>query len=61
MCFTQYCNSEVCDDIVKCISEELKVKGKNYDIIEGCLKYKNEHLKLIKKKNVKKNMVIIEI
>ena len=43
--FNQYFKSKSCDDILKNISEELDVKGNVYDIVEGYMNYKNEHLK----------------
>ena len=41
--FNQYYKSKNCDEILEIISEELNVKGKNYDIIEAYLNYKNKH------------------
>ena len=40
--FKQYFKSKFCDNILKIISEELNVKGKNFDTIELYLKYKNK-------------------
>ena len=44
--FNQYYKSKNCDVILKIISEELKVKGKIYDIIEAYWNYKNKHFKI---------------
>ena len=47
--FNQYFRSKICNDVRKILSDELNVKGNVYDIIEAYMKYKNEHLKIIKK------------
>ena len=47
--FNQYYKSEICDDILKVLSEELNVKGNIYDIIEVYLNYKNKHFKIFEK------------
>ena len=39
----QYYKSKACGNIFKCLSEELNVSGKIYDIIEGYLKYKKDY------------------
>ena len=36
--FNQYYKSEICDDVLKILSEELKVEGDVYDIIEAYIK-----------------------
>ena len=58
--FHQYYKSNLCDDILKIISEELNVKGNIYDIIEAYLKYKKNTLKFMKK-HMKINLMIIEM
>ena len=45
----KFYKSKSCDDIFKFISEELKVKGNVYDILEGYMNYKNKHLKIFEK------------
>ena len=47
--FNQYYKSKSCDDILKIISEELCVKGNDYDIIEAYMEYKNKHFKIFEK------------
>ena len=47
--FNQYYRSKICDDVLKILSEESNVNGNVYDIIEASIKYKNQHLKFIKK------------
>ena len=47
--FNQYYKSKICDDILKIISEELNVKGNNYDITEAYPNFKNKHLKFYEK------------
>ena len=50
--FNQYYESEKnCDHILKIISEELKVKGNIYDIIEAYLIFRNKQFRLFKKEN----------
>ena len=44
----QYYKSKICDDVLKILSEELKISGRVYDIIEAYMKYENHHLKIIK-------------
>ena len=44
----QYFKPKSCDDISKIISKELNFTRNVYDIIGAYMKYKNEHLKLIK-------------
>ena len=46
--FNQYYKSKICDDILEVILKELKNDGNDYDIIEGCMKDKNKHLKIVK-------------
>ena len=46
--FIQYYDSKICDDILKIISEELNVTRNIFDIIEAYVKYKNNHLEIIK-------------
>ena len=58
--FNQYYRSKICDDVLKILSEELIVKRHVYDIIEAYMKYKNHHLKIIKK-YMKVNLTIILI
>ena len=45
----QYYISKVCDDLLKILSEELDVKGNDYDIIEVHLNYMNKHFKSYEK------------
>ena len=45
--FNQYYKSKICDDVLKTLSEELKVEGIVYDIIEAYMKKKNEQFKII--------------
>ena len=52
--FNQNYKFEICDDVLKILSEKLNVKGNVYDIIEAYMKYKNEHLKIIKEEYEKK-------
>ena len=47
--FNQFDKSKHCDDILKIISQELKVEGSVYDKIEDYMKYKNEHFKIFEK------------
>ena len=47
--FNLYFKSKRCDDILKFKSEELKVKGDFYDIIEAYQNYKNKHFKVFEK------------
>ena len=47
--FIQKYKSKSCDNILKTISEKLNVKGKVYDIIDACIKYKNKHFKTFEK------------
>ena len=47
--FNQYYKSKICDDIFKIKSEELKIKGKNYDIIEVYLNFRNKSFKIFEK------------
>ena len=47
--FNQYFKSKICGDVLKITSKELKAAGKVYDITEAYMKYKNDHLKIIKK------------
>ena len=47
--FNQYYKSKSFDDILKIISEEIDVKGNNYDIIEPYPNCKNKHFKIFKK------------
>ena len=46
--FNQKYKSRICGDFLKFLSRELKVEGIVYDIIEVYMKYKNDHLKIIK-------------
>ena len=46
--FNQYYKSKICGDVIKILSRELKVEGNVYDIIEAYMKYKNDHLKILK-------------
>ena len=39
--FNQYCKLKKCDAVLKILSEELKIKGNTYDIIEANMTYKN--------------------
>ena len=45
--FNQYYSSKVCDEVLKKLSEELKIEGSVHDIIEAYMKYKKHHLKII--------------
>ena len=47
--FNQFFKSKICDDILNIISEELNLKGNNYDIIDSYLNYKNKHFKFFEK------------
>ena len=47
--FNQYYKSEICDDILKIISEEIYVTGNIYNIIEAYLEYKDKHFKNFQK------------
>ena len=47
--FNQNYKSKICDDILKIISEELNIKGNNYDKIEAYMEYKNKHFKKFEK------------
>ena len=47
--FSQSYKSELCDCILKIISEELNVKGNFYDILQAFLNYKNKHFKIYEK------------
>ena len=47
--FNQYYISNLCDGILKIISEELNVKGSIYDFLEAYLEYKNKHFKISEK------------
>ena len=47
--FNQYYESKKGDDILKIISEDLKVKGNIHDEIETYLKYKNKHFEIFEK------------
>ena len=47
--FNQYCKSKICDDFLKFISEELNVKGNNYDIVEVYMNYRKKHYKNFEK------------
>ena len=58
--FNQYYKTKNCDNKLKCISKQLKVKRKFYDIIEAYLYYKNKNLEITKKNN-KVNSLTIEI
>ena len=51
--FNQYYKSKICDAVLKLLSEELKLKGKTYDIIEAYMKH-NKHLEIIKKEEKSK-------
>ena len=46
--FNQFYKSKFCDEVLEVLSEELKVEGNVYDIIEAYMKYKNEHLEITK-------------
>ena len=46
--FNHYYRSKICHDVLKILSEELKVKGNVYESIEAYIEYKNKHLKIIK-------------
>ena len=41
--FNQYFKSNFCGGILKIILRDLKVERNNFDIIEACLKYENNH------------------
>ena len=45
----------ICDDNLKIISEELNIKGYNYDFIEANLNCKNKHFKVLEKEYEKNN------
>ena len=47
--FNQCFMSEICGDVLKMLSRELKVEGNVYDVIEAYMKYKNNLLIFIKK------------
>ena len=47
--FNQYYESKLSKEVLEILSRELKVKGNVYDIIDDYTKYKNDHLKIIKK------------
>ena len=48
--FNQYYKSKNCDDILKIISQELRVEGSVYDKTEAYMKHKkNEHFKIFGK------------
>ena len=42
--FNQNYKSKICDDVLKILSEEMKVKGNVYDIIEAYMTFKNNLL-----------------
>ena len=46
--FNQYYKSNICKDILKIVSQKLKVEGNVYDMLDAYMKYKNEHLKVNK-------------
>ena len=46
--FNQFYKSKNRDDILKIISKELNFKANVYDILEAYMKYKNDHLQIIK-------------
>ena len=46
--FFQYYVSNICDEVIKVLSEELNVKRNVYHIIEAYIKYKNIHSKIIR-------------
>ena len=46
--FNQYYKSKIRGDVLKILSRELNVEGNVYDIIEAYIKYKNDHLKIVK-------------
>ena len=51
VCAFVHCyKSKFCDEILKFIEEDLKIERVVYDIIEGYVKYRNDHLKFILKK-----------
>ena len=47
--FNQYYQSNICDDVLKIISEEICVKGNIYDKIEAYMNYKNKHYRKFEK------------
>ena len=47
--FNQFLKSKNFGDVLEIISEELRIDGNVYDIIEAYMKYKNDRLKIIKK------------
>ena len=47
--FNQYYKSKHCEDLLKIISKELRVKGNVYDINEAYMEYKNKHFKIFEK------------
>ena len=51
--FNQYYKSKSCDDILKIISQQLKIEGSVYDKMETYMKHKSEHFKIFKKKRRK--------
>ena len=51
MCFQSIFISRICSDNFKILSRELKVESNVYDIIKPYMKYKNDHLKIIKDEN----------
>ena len=52
--YNQYYKLKICDDILKCITEELNVKGNIHGIIEVFLEYTNENLKSSEKEHESK-------
>ena len=46
--FNQYDKSKICRDVLKILPRETKIEGNVYDIIEAIIKYKSNHLKIIK-------------
>ena len=52
--FIQYYKSKVCDDVLKISWEGLNVKRNVFDNFEAYMKFKNEHLKIIKVENESK-------
>ena len=59
--FNQYYESRICDDILKILSDKLNVKRNFYNIIEAYLNYKKIIILKLLKKNMKINLMIIEM
>ena len=59
--FNQFFKPKICDSISKHLSEELVLKRNASDFIGAYTNYKKKKLKLLKKENEKKNIMIIEM